>query len=152
MRFYRCCVRFNYSENDYLHVIRRYYSSKELNKLTVFYRSQEEYCASFVSGSNDIENLKYLLFWYDDFPLYDEHFSRRYLTSFDNKSLRFFHELFSQAPAFLETDCVPDFSDLSFRSNPLYRDRITVLDELYESRVKHRIEAELYSRIDSSSL
>lgn len=152
MRFYRCCEKFGYSEYDYLDIIRRYYSSKELNKLSVFYRSQEEYCEKYVSGKLDYEHLVYLLFWYDDFPLYDERFARNGLFGFDNKSLGFFHSLFSEAPAFLEGDFIPDFGKLSFRSNPMYRDTISMLDDLFQNRVKHRRDSEAYANIDSFSV
>lgn len=152
MRFYRCCGRFDYSEYDYLDVIRKYYSLKELNKLSVFYCSQQEFCNKYVNGNLDFDNLKYLLFWYDDFPFYDEHFARTGLCGFDNTSLRFFHSLFQESPAFLESDSIPEFDKLSFRSNPMYRDTINRLDELFQNRVKHRRESEIYSSIDSFSV
>lgn len=152
MRFYRCCTKFNYNEYDYLHVIRRYYSSKELNKLSVFYKSQEDYCANYVNGSLDFDNLKYLLFWYDDFPVYDEKFSRSRLLDYNNEALSFFCSLFSESPSFLDGVWDVPFSELNFRSNPMYCERITKLDELFQSRVKHRTEAEIYSKIDSSSI
>lgn len=152
MRFYRCCKKFGYSEFDYLDVIRKYYSFKELNKLSVFYRSQQEFCEKYVNGKLDYDNLKYLLFWYDDFPFYDEHFVRSRLCDFDNTSLRFFYSLFQESPAFLETSSIPEFGKLSYRSNPMYRDTISRLDELFQNRVKHRFESEIYANIDSFSV